>query len=153
MVISTAIIMFRKTGVEKRLRKISRNEAASVKLLENQEFELCKALDENSKLIEKKLGKQSPEELKITQEVEKLSKRLTQLNLDLEKMRLKREDEVTPLRVRGEELEEKLKMTRDQLESVRSVRERSLSLSSLDIRNTSVKKSPAPPAPPPYDEC
>ena len=66
--------MFKKTGVEKRLRKISRNEAASVKLLENQEYELCKALDENSKLIEKRLSKQSPGELKITQEVEKLSK-------------------------------------------------------------------------------
>ena len=144
--------MFKKTGVEKRLRKISRNEAASVKLLENQEYELCKALDENSKLIEKRLSKQSPGELKITQEVEKLSKRLTQLNIDLEKMRLKREDEVTPLRVRGEELTEKLKITRDQLVSVRSVRERSHSLSSLDIRNTSINQSPPPCAPPPYNE-
>ena len=144
--------MFKKTGVEKRLRKISRNEAASVKLLENQEYELCKALDENSKLIEKRLSKQSPGELKITQEVEKLSKRLTQLNIDLEKMRLKREDEVTPLRIRGEELTEKLKITRDQLESVRSVRERSHSLSSLDIRNTSINQSPPPYAPPPYNE-
>ena len=100
------------------MRKISRNEAASIKLLESQESELCKALDENSQLIEKRLSKQSPGEVKITQEVEKLSKRLTQLNIDLDKMRLKREDEVTPLRVRGEEMAEKLKMIRNQLESV-----------------------------------
>ena len=146
--------MFKKTGVEKRLRKISRNEAASVKLLENQEQELCKALDENSRIIEKRLSKQSPGEMKITQEVEKLSKRLTQLNIDLEKMRLKREDEVTPLRARGEELTEKLRLTRDQLESVRRVRERSLSLSSLDTRNISINQSqpPSPDAPPPYNE-
>ena len=144
--------MFKKTGVEKRLRKISRNEAASIKLLENQESELCKALDENSQLIEKRLSKQSPGELKITQEVEKLSKRLTQLNIDLDKMRLKREDEVTPLRVRGEEMTEKLKMIRNQLESVRSSRERSLSLSSLDTRNISINQSPPPCPPPPYNE-
>ena len=146
--------MFKKTGVEKRLRKISRNEAASVKLLENQEQELSKALDENSRIIEKRLSKQSPGEMKITQEVEKLSKRLTQLNIDLEKMRLKREDEVTPLRVRGEELTEKLRLTRDQLESVRRVRERSLSLSSLDTRSISINQSqpPSPDAPPPYNE-
>ena len=144
--------MFKKTGVEKRLRKISRNEAASIKLLENQESELCKALDENSQLIEKRLSKQSPGELKITQEVEKLSKRLTQLNIDLDKMRLKREDAVTPLRVRGEEMTEKLKMIRNQLESVRSSRERSLSLSSLDTRNTSINQSPPPCPPPPYNE-
>ena len=150
-VISRAI-MFRKTGVEKRLRKISRNEAASIKLLESQESELCKALDENSQLIEKRLSKQSPGEVKITQEVEKLSKRLTQLNIDLEKMRLKREDEVTPLRVRGEEMAEKLKMIRNQLESVRSIRERSLSLSSLDTRNISINQSPPPCAPPSYNE-
>ena len=134
------------------MRKISRNEAASIKLLESQESELCKALDENSQLIEKRLRKQSPGEVKITQEVEKLSKRLTQLNIDLEKMRLKREDEVTPLRVRGEEMAEKLKMIRNQLESVRSIRERSLSLSSLYTRNISINQSPPPCAPPSYNE-
>ena len=55
-------------------------------LLIFQEFELCKALDENQSLIEKGLNKQSPGELKLTQEMNKLSKRLTQLNSDLEKV-------------------------------------------------------------------
>ena len=51
-----------------------------------QEFELCKALDENEKLIEKSLNKQSPGEVKITQEIDKLTKRLTQLSSELDKV-------------------------------------------------------------------
>ena len=51
-----------------------------------QEFELCRALDENEKLIEKSLSKQGPGEVKITQEIDKLTKRLTQLNSELDKV-------------------------------------------------------------------
>ena len=64
-------------------------------------------------------------------------------------MRLKREEEVSPLRVRGEELSEKLEVVRSQLEAARGSRERSLSLSSLDIKT---RTSPPPLAPPPYNE-
>ena len=64
-------------------------------------------------------------------------------------MRLKREEEVSPLRVRGEELSEKLEVVRGQLEAARGSRERSLSLSSLDIKT---RPSPPPLAPPPYNE-
>ena len=52
-----------------------------------QEFDLCKALDENEKLIEKRLGKQTPGEIKVTQEIDKLTKRLNQLNSELDKVR------------------------------------------------------------------
>ena len=56
---------------------------------------------------------------------------------------------MTPLRVREEELSEKLEVVRSQLQSVRSARERSLSLSSLDIRSKSV---PEMEPPPPYND-
>ena len=57
---------------------------------------------------------------------------------------------MTPLRVRGQELTEKLDMVRSQLMSVRNIRERSLSLSSLDIKNRSISEAEQPP--PPYNE-
>jgi len=78
--------MFKKNAFEKRLRKISKQEAANVRLLEKQELELQRALDENEKLIERGLSKQGPGEIKVTQEIEKLTKRLTQLNSELDKV-------------------------------------------------------------------
>ena len=57
---------------------------------------------------------------------------------------------MTPLRVREDELSEKLELVRSQLQGVRSARERSLSLSSLDIRSKSVAELEQPP--PPYNE-
>lgn len=51
-----------------------------------QEFELCKALEDNQKLIEKRLSKKSPAEVKLSQEIDKLTERLTQLNSDLSKV-------------------------------------------------------------------
>jgi len=107
-------------------------------------------LDDNEKLIERGLSKQGPGEIKVTQEIEKLTKRLTQLNSELDKMKLKREEELTPLRMRGEELSGKLELVRNQLQSVRNIRERSLSLSSLDIKNRSLSEEEQ--APPPYNE-
>ena len=79
--------MFRKGGVEKRLKKISIQEAASMKLLEKQEIELVKAVEENERLVETVLVKQSPAEAKIRSEIDKLTRKLKQLNCDLEKVK------------------------------------------------------------------
>ena len=50
--------MFRRANpVEKRLRKISKQEAASLKLLEKQEVELVKAVEENAREVEASFGK------------------------------------------------------------------------------------------------
>ena len=95
--------MFKRSGVEKRLRKISKQEALSVKLLEkqvtveqvrvlcshmslSQELELEKALQDNEKMIEKSLSKLSPGEQKIKQEVEKLTNKLSNLTSELEQV-------------------------------------------------------------------
>ena len=45
----------RANPVEKRLRKISKQEAASLKLLEKQEVELVKAVEENAREVEARL--------------------------------------------------------------------------------------------------
>ena len=79
--------MFRKqTGVEKRLKKISKQEEASLKLLEKQESELVKAIEENDRTVEKFLAKESPAESKIKSEIEKLSHKLQKLNHELEQV-------------------------------------------------------------------
>ena len=55
--------MFRRANpVEKRLRKISKQEAASLKLLEKQEVELVKAVEENAREVEARLAKETPAE-------------------------------------------------------------------------------------------
>ena len=82
-------------------------------------------------MIERSLSKLSPGELKIKQEVEKLTKKLSQLTSELDQLQSKREDSVKPLRSRGLDLSEKLENIRSQLLSIRNVRERSLSLTSL----------------------
>ena len=79
--------MFRKGGVEKRLRKIDKQEAASIKLLEKQESELVKAVEENDKQVETMLAKESPAEVKIRTEIEKLRSKLEQLNSELVKVK------------------------------------------------------------------
>ena len=65
-------------------------------------------------------------------------------------MKMKREEELTPLRLRGDELSGKLELVRSQLQSVKNIRERSLSMSSLDIKNRSLSEEEQ--APPPYNE-
>ena len=69
-------------------------------------------------------------------------------------MVMKREEQVTPLRLRSGELSEKLMMVRSQLENVRSIRERSVSLTSLDINNRSMSsvQDLEQDNPPPYNE-
>ena len=46
-----------------------------------------------------------------------------------------RESEVRPVRMRGEDLRDKLEIVRTQLVSTRSMRERSMSTTSLDMRD------------------
>ena len=77
-------MMFRKEGIGKRLKKINKQEAASLKLLEQQEAELVKAVDENERLLEATLTKETPREVKIKAEIEKLTKKVEELNCDLE---------------------------------------------------------------------
>ena len=78
--------MFKKGGVERRLRKINKQEAASLKLLEKQEAELVKAVDQNDKLVEAIIAKESPAEVKIRKDIEKLSLKLQQLENELVKV-------------------------------------------------------------------
>ena len=78
--------MFRKGGMEKRLKKINKQEVASIKLLEKQESELVKAVEENDKQVETILAKESPAEVKIRTEMDKLSIKLRQLNSELVKV-------------------------------------------------------------------
>ena len=77
-------MMFKKDGIGKRLKKISKHEAASVKLLEQQESELEKAVKENQSLLQKTLTKETPREVKIRSDIEKLTKKIEELNCNLE---------------------------------------------------------------------
>ena len=52
-------------------------------------------------------------------------------------MQALRENEVRPLRLRGDDLVAKLETVRSQLASTRTMRERSLSTTSLDMRDKS----------------
>ena len=77
--------MFRKANpVEKRLRKISKQETASLKLMEKQEQELVKAVEENVRAVETRLSKETPAEAKLKAEIDRLTKRLATLNTDME---------------------------------------------------------------------
>ena len=79
--------MFRKGNpVERRLKKISKQEAASLKLLEKQEAELVKAVEENSRLVAARLARETPAEARLRGEIEKITRRLASLNSDIEKV-------------------------------------------------------------------
>ena len=79
--------MFRKGNpVERRLRKISKQEAASLKLLEKQEVELVKAVEENAKEVEAKLARETPAESKLKTEIDRVTRRLANLTSDMEKV-------------------------------------------------------------------
>ena len=96
-------------------------------------------------MIEKSESKLSPGEVRLQQEVERLSRKLSQLTTELDQvgtpphlylthclqLQSKREEELSPLRARGRDLSDKLEAVRSQLVSARGARERSLSLSSL----------------------
>ena len=83
-------IMFKKGEMEKRLKKISKQEAQSLKLLEKQELELEKAVDENEKLVETILAEESQAEVKIRMEIEELTGKIGLLNCHLSKVCLTR---------------------------------------------------------------
>jgi len=126
----------RKSAVERRLRKIDKNEVAGLRLLERQEADLEVAIQENERLVEARMAKKSQAEVKLTGEVDKLTKKLAQLNIELEKIKQTREDSVRPLREQGEELREKLKLVKTQGETARFMRERSLSTSRLELSSS-----------------
>jgi len=134
-------MMFRKDGVEKRLRRIVKGELANLKLLEKQELELEKAVEDNDRLLTSRLEKQSPAEIKIEKEMAKLRERLDKLQADRQQFRESRERSLEPFRQRDEDLREKLKLVRLQLETVRNMRERSFSTSSINLATSPLQIS------------
>ena len=70
----------------KKLKKIYKQEAETLRLLENQKAELAKAIEENVKLIQDELEEESPAEMKIRQEIEDLTERVGLLNTQLTKV-------------------------------------------------------------------
>ena len=88
--------MFRRANpVEKRLRKISKQEAASLKLLEKQEVELVKAVEENAREVEARLAKETPAEAKLKAEIDRVTRRLASLTSDMEKVIYRRHEQCT----------------------------------------------------------
>ena len=86
--------MFRRVNpVEKRLRKISKQEAASLKLLEKQEVELVKAVEENAREVEARLAKETPAEAKLKAEIDRVTRRLANLTSDMEKVIYRRHEQ------------------------------------------------------------
>ena len=73
----------------KRLKKIYKQEAESLRLLENQKIELAKAIEENVKLIRDELEEESPPEIKIRQEIEDLKEKVELLNTQLTKVTIR----------------------------------------------------------------
>ena len=82
--------MFKKGEMEKRLKKISKQEAQIFKLLEKQESELMKAVDENETLVETILAEESQDEVKIKMEIEELTGKIGLLNCQLRQVCLTR---------------------------------------------------------------
>ena len=69
------------------MKKIYKQEAESLRLLESQKSELTKAVEENEKLVQEILEEESPAEVKIRQEVEELTEKVGLLNSQLLKVR------------------------------------------------------------------
>ena len=61
--------------MEKRLRKICKQEGESMRLLDSQKAELEKAVEETAKLVEQTLAEESPAEVKIRMDIEELTGR------------------------------------------------------------------------------
>ena len=78
-----------KAMMGKRLKKIYKQEAESLRLLENQKIELAKAIEENVKLIRDELEEESPPEIKIRQEIEDLKEKVELLNTQLTKVTIR----------------------------------------------------------------
>ena len=69
------------------MKKIYKQEAESLRLLESQKSELTKAVEENEKLVQEVLEEESPAEAKIRQEVEEFTEKVGLLNSQLLKVR------------------------------------------------------------------
>ena len=63
----------RRDNIQKRLLKIQKQESKTLQVLQKQEDELRKALDENNQLISIFLDKESKEEKSLQQEIDFLS--------------------------------------------------------------------------------
>ena len=74
--------------MEKRLKKICKQEAESLRLLESQKAELEKAVEETEKLVEQTLAEESPAEVKIRMDIEELTGKMGLLNCQLVKVRI-----------------------------------------------------------------
>eukprot|EP00096_Caligus_rogercresseyi_P004546 TRINITY_DN18870_c0_g1_i1.p2 TRINITY_DN18870_c0_g1~~TRINITY_DN18870_c0_g1_i1.p2 ORF type:complete len:157 (-),score=45.88 TRINITY_DN18870_c0_g1_i1:1504-1974(-) len=156
--------MNRLNGLEKIMKKIEKNDDKTVKILNKQKKELLKALEENEKLIQQRLGKSAPTEIKLDLELERLTKRLSVIKDELDKIRAKKQDEVMPLHVRSMDLQERLRNLDTQLNSMSNSSNSNLSRSTFDLNFLSEKKgndldaefSANPPYnpdyPPPYPE-
>ena len=58
-------------NIDKQIRKIEKSEDKAIKILNKQHRDLSKTLDANERLIEQKLDKGTPVELKLEAEIEK----------------------------------------------------------------------------------
>ena len=77
----------RRDHIQKRLLKIQKQESKTLQVLQKQEDELKKALDENNQLISIFLDKESKEEKSLQQEIDLLSKRRKTLEEKLSQVR------------------------------------------------------------------
>lgn len=77
----------RRDNIQKRLLKIQKQESKTLQVLQKQEDELKKALDENNQLISIFLDKESKEEKSLQQEIDLLSKRRETLEEKLSQVR------------------------------------------------------------------
>ena len=80
--------ILKKFMMEKRLRKICKQEGESMRLLDSQKAELEKAVEETEKLVEQTLAEESPAEVKIRMDIEELTGKMGLLNCQLVKVRI-----------------------------------------------------------------
>ena len=64
-----------------------------MKLLEKQEVELVKAVEENAREVEARLAKETPAEAKLKAEIDRVTRRLANLTSDMEKVIYRRHEQ------------------------------------------------------------
>jgi len=112
--------MFHKRdNVQRRLVKIKKQESKTLKFLLKQEEELSKAFEENNKLIQNYLEKETNEEIMLKKEVDELTKKRNLLEDRIEELRKTRISEDHPLRSRRQVLGEKLRVVQRQVQVFR----------------------------------
>jgi len=116
--------MFHKRdNVQRRLVKIKKQESKTLKFLLKQEEELSKACEENNKLIQNYLEKETNEEIMLKKEVDELTKKRNLLEDRIEELRKTRVSEDHPLRSRRKVLGEKLWVVQRQVQVFRMMLE------------------------------